>query len=256
MSFFEIFIISVVEGLTELLPISSTGHMIIVSYFLGIEQTTVVKSFEVIIQVGAIAAITYFYRARLRHVVRLWPQLLIAFVPVGAVGFLMADYIKALFDKPVVIAWAFIVGGIILIFTERVLGPRDASVGTDLQDVTRKQALGVGLAQICALIPGTSRSAATIVGGMACRLSRQSAIEFSFLLAVPVMLATTVFDLFALGSVMDQGVALMIVVGVIVAFVVTYASIIFLLAFIQRFDLSWFGYYRVLLGLFLLISLT
>lgn len=252
MSWLDVIIISLVEGMTEFLPISSTGHMIVVAHLLGIDQDAVVQGFEIVIQIGAIAAVVWYYRHLLTQGREVWIKIMLAFIPVGAVGFLLASTVKSLFH-PEIVAWAFIIGGMVLIFVDRVWGTQKAEEGTDLMSLSYKQSVAVGVAQIFALIPGTSRSGATIVGGLLAGLSRKSATEFSFLIAIPVMVATTTFDLVSLRDVLHGEVVWQFVCGTLIAFAVAYGSIAAFLSFVSRFRFVGFGYYRIILGIVILM---
>jgi undecaprenyl-diphosphatase len=190
---FQAIIIGIIEGFTEFLPISSTGHMIVASEFLGIDQDAVTKAYEVIIQFAAILAVMLIYKEKitLKHI-NLWLKLFVAFLPLAIVGFIFKDQIKALFNVETV-AWMFIIGGVIFLIVEYFYKETSAHT-TDVEEVTFRQALWVGISQIFSLIPGTSRAGATIIGGMLTGLDRKTSSDFSFLLAIPVMGAVTAYD--------------------------------------------------------------
>jgi undecaprenyl-diphosphatase len=194
MDIFQAIIIGIIEGFTEFLPISSTGHMIVASRFLGVEESELVKAYEVIIQFAAILAVMLIYRDKLSlKQTLLWQKLIVAFLPLGAIGFVLRHQIKALFSVPVV-AWMFIIGGIAFLILEYFYKEKDHHV-SDVEEISYKQAAWIGVAQMFALIPGTSRAGSTIVGALIVGLTRKAAAEFSFLLAVPVMAATSGYDL-------------------------------------------------------------
>jgi len=249
---FESIILGIIEGFTEFLPISSTGHLIVASEALGIDQSKVTKAYEVIIQFAAILAVvlTYSDKFTLKKI-ELWKKLILAFIPIGAVGYIFADNIKALFDIEVV-AWMFIIGGIVFLIVERFYKEQDHFVD-DVEKVSYKQAMWIGIAQIFALIPGTSRAGSTIIGAMLVGLNRRASAEFSFLLALPVMCATTGYDLLKHYQDFAGANLLPLIVGFVTAFIVAYITIKLFLAFLQKFTFVAFGVYRILFGTILLI---
>ena len=187
-------IIGVIEGFTEFLPISSTGHMIVASQFLGVDESDLNKAYEVIIQFAAILAVMLIYREKITlKKVNLWIKLFVAFLPLAIVGFIFKDSIKSLFNVQTV-AWMFIIGGIVFLVVEYFYTEKQSHV-KDVENVSMKQALWVGFAQIFSLVPGTSRAGATIIGGLLTGLDRKTSAEFSFLLAIPVMAAVSGYDL-------------------------------------------------------------
>ena len=240
-------ILGLVEGATEFLPISSTGHMIVVSQWLGMEQTEGNKAFEVIIQLAAILAVVANYKERFtfKHT-RLWCQVFIAFLPVAIVGFLLRHQIKELFSVSVV-ATMFIVGGVIFLVTEKVIKNKKASV-EQLEDLSFKQALWIGLAQVFALIPGTSRAGSTIVGALFAGLSRKASAEFSFLLALPVMMAASGYDLLSNYKAFSGEQLLPLLVGFVVAFASAFVAMKLFMAFLDKFTFVAFGWYRIVFG--------
>jgi|TARA_R110001592_G_scaffold212021_2_gene464198 undecaprenyl-diphosphatase len=240
-------ILGLVEGATEFLPISSTGHMIVVSQWLGMEQTEGNKAFEVIIQLAAILAVVANYKERFtfKHT-RLWCQVFVAFLPVAVVGFLLRHQIKELFSVSVV-ATMFIVGGVIFLITEKVIKGKKASV-EQLENLSFKQALWIGLAQVFALIPGTSRAGSTIVGALFAGLSRKASAEFSFLLALPVMMAASGYDLLSNYKAFSGEQLLPLLVGFVVAFVSAFVAMKLFMAFLDKFTFVAFGWYRIVFG--------
>jgi len=251
MDIFQAIILGFIEGITEFLPISSTGHLIVASQWLGLPQTDNNKAFEVIIQLAAILAVTATYRDKmtLAHIA-LWQKVALAFIPVGAVGFLFHKQIKAMFTVDIV-AIMFIVGGLIFLLVE-FLQRNKVYETTDVEDLTYKQALWIGIAQVAALIPGTSRAGASIIGAMLVGLDRKASAEFSFLLALPVMLAASGFDLLKHYQDFSGDQLMPLLAGFIVAFVAAYATMKLLLSFLQRFTFVAFGVYRILFGALLL----
>lgn len=244
-------ILGLVEGVTEFLPISSTGHMIVVSQWLGMQQTEGTKAFEVIIQLAAILAVVANYKERFtfKHT-RLWIQLFVAFLPVAIVGFLFRHQIKGMFSVDVV-AIMFIVGGIIFLVTEKVIKNKTPVV-EELDDLSFKQAVWIGIAQVFALIPGTSRAGATIVGALYAGLSRKASAEFSFLLALPVMLAASGYDLLSSYKDFANEQWVPLAVGFVVAFISAYIVMKVFMAFLQKFTFVAFGWYRIIFGVVLL----
>lgn len=246
-------ILGVVEGFTEFLPISSTGHMIVVSEFLGLEQDNVNKAFEVIIQFAAILAVilTYPSKFTFKHI-DLWTKVVIAFLPIAALGFIFSKQVKAMFSIEIV-AIMFIVGGIIFLIVEKFYKEKETHT-LDVEDVTYKQAIWIGIAQIFALIPGTSRAGASVIGAMLVGLNRKTSAEFSFLLAFPVMCATTAYDLLKHHEeLLATTNFLNLAIGFIVSFVVGFLTIKIFLKFLEKFTFVAFGIYRIIFGIFLLI---
>jgi len=252
MDIFQAIIIGIIEGFTEFLPISSTGHLIVASKFLGIEESELTKAYEVIIQFSAILAVAIIYRDKF-HIshIELWKKLMIAFLPLAIVGFLLKDYIKMLFSVEVV-AIMFIVGGIIFLIVERFHKERD-DVKCDVDDITYRQALIIGLAQILSLIPGTSRAGATIIGGLLVGLNREISASFSFLLAIPVMGAVSGYDLLKHYQEFENANLTAFIIGFIVSFLIAYMTIKLFLSFLHRFTFVAFGIYRIIFGIILLL---
>jgi undecaprenyl-diphosphatase len=252
MTIFDSIILGIVEGFTEFLPVSSTGHMIVASQFLGIGQTDVTKAYEVIIQFAAILAVVFNYKDKfsMQHI-DLWKKLFVAFLPIGAIGFLFSHQIKDLFSLHVV-AIMFIIGGVIFLIVEKFFIKDDAHMIQNVEDITMKQSLIVGLAQVFALIPGTSRAGSTIIGALLVGLSRKASAEFSFLLALPVMSAVTAFDLFKHYKEFSDANLMVLAVGFVVAFIVAYATVKLFLKFLDNFTFVSFGIYRILFGITLL----
>jgi len=247
-------IIGIIEGFTEFLPISSTGHMIVASQFLGIEESALVKAYEVIIQFAAILAVMLIYREKITFKkVDLWMKIFVAFLPLAIVGFIFKDVIKTLFNVQTV-AWMFIIGGIIFLVLEYFYEEKEYHIN-NVEKVSYKQAWWVGFAQIFSLIPGTSRAGATIVGGLLVHMDRKTSAEFSFLLAIPVMAAVSGYDLLKHYQDFADANWSAFVIGFVVAFLVAYVTIKLFLAFIQRFTFVAFGIYRIVFGIILLAIL-
>jgi undecaprenyl-diphosphatase len=247
-------LLGIVEGLTEFLPISSTGHLIIAADLLDYTGEKA-KTFEVIIQLGAILAVCWLYRARLAFVARGLPRVPearrfafnvgIAFLPAAALGFLLHGYIKAYLFTPVVVACALIGGGVAILAIERLAGQARVE---DVDAIGWKQALQVGIAQAAALIPGVSRSGATIMGGLVFGLSRRAATEFSFFLAIPTMFAATAYDLYQSRHLLSMADAEVFATGFVAAFLSALAAVKFLLHYIAHHDFSLFAWYRIAFG--------
>lgn len=263
-------IIAIVEGLTEFLPVSSTGHMIITQHLLGVQSTEFVKAFTFIIQFGAILSVVCLYRKRFFRINRtpaapdagalkrflhrydFYWKLLVAFIPAAVLGLLFSDMIDAMLESVTVVAVMLILGGVFMLFCDRIFKQGDADT-----KVTEKRAFWIGMFQCISMIPGVSRSMATIVGGMAQKLTRKHAAEFSFFLAVPTMFAATAYKMLKL--VMDGGTAILtqnltaLIVGNAVAFVVAMLAIRFFIRFVTRFGFYAFGWYRIIVGGIILI---
>ncbi|WP_457621133.1 undecaprenyl-diphosphate phosphatase [Persephonella sp.] len=247
MSIIESIILGIVEGLTEFLPISSTGHLILVSKLLGIEQTDAHKAFEVAIQSGAILAVVFLYREKLTHSIDLWKRLIVAFIPTGILGFLLYKIIKGLFS-PYVVSVMLILGGIIFIAVELFYKKSEHQID-DILKIPYHKAFFIGVFQSIAMIPGTSRSGATIIGGLLLGLDRKTAAEFSFLLAVPTMFAATSYDILKNYHHFHIENWLTMVTGFITAFLFAVVAIKLFINFVSRYNFIPFGIYRIVLGL-------
>jgi len=252
MTLYDSAILGTIEGFTEFLPISSTGHLIVASQFLGISQTNVTKAYEVIIQFAAILAVIFNYKEKFTlQKIELWKRVILAFFPIGIVGFIFSHQIKELFSITIV-AIMFIVGGIIFLVVEKFYIPNEEKLVDDVEAVNYKQALWIGIAQVFALIPGTSRAGSTIIGALLVGLSRKASAEFSFLLAFPVMSAVTLHDILKHYNEFSTANLDALAVGFLVAFVVAYITIKLFLKFLEKFTFVSFGIYRILFGIFLL----
>ncbi len=253
MTIFDSIILGIIEGFTEFLPISSTGHLIVASSFLGINQNSVTKAYEVIIQFAAILAVVFNYKDKFSiKKIDLWSKVFLAFIPIGAVGFVFSHQIKELFSIQIV-ATMFIVGGVVFLIIEKFFIPSETNLIDDVEKITFKQSLMIGLAQVFALIPGTSRAGSTIIGALLVGLSRKASAEFSFLLAFPVMSAVTAYDLLKHYHEFSDANLTTLAVGFVVSFIVAYLTIKLFLAFLERFTFVAFGVYRILFGVVLLL---
>ena len=272
MSVFETIIIAIVEGLTEFLPVSSTGHMIIAQNLLGVESTEFVKAFTFIIQFGAILSVVVLYWKRFfqlnhtpapegstaiqrfLHKFDFYWKLFVAFIPAAVLGLLFSDEIDAMLESVVVVAVMLVIGGVFMLFCDKIFNK-----GSESTPFTEKRAFMVGLFQCISMIPGVSRSMATIVGGMSQGLTRKAAAEFSFFLAVPTMFGATLYKMYKLLK--EGGIELItdnltvLVVGNVVAFVVAMLAIKGFIKYVQKYGFVAFGWYRIIVGGIILVML-
>ncbi|MEZ4904621.1 MAG: undecaprenyl-diphosphate phosphatase [Spirosomataceae bacterium] len=248
MTFIQSLILAIIEGITEYLPISSTGHMILASSFMGIASDPFVKFFTVAIQLGAILAVVVLYFRRFFKNFDFYFKLLVAFIPAAVFGVLLSDAIDALLESPLGVAISLLVGGIILLFVDQWF---DKPQIDDSEAIDYLTALKIGFFQCIAMVPGVSRSGATIVGGMTQKLSRKAAAEFSFFLAVPTMFAATAkkgYDFYKDGFVLTDEQIKLLAVGNIAAFVVAMLAIKFFIDFLAKYGFRVFGWYRIIVG--------
>ena len=274
MDIFQSIIIAIVEGLTEFLPVSSTGHMIITQGLLGVESDDFVKAFTVIIQFGAILSVVVLYWKRFfrlnnepvpdgasavqkfLHKFDFYWKLLVAFIPAAVIGLLFSDKIDELLESVTVVAVMLVLGGIFMLFCDKIFNH-----GSDDTKLTERKALYIGLFQCIAMIPGVSRSMATIVGGMAQKLTRKAAAEFSFFLAVPTMCAASGYKLLKL-ILSDEGIQLLtnnlgvLIIGNVVAFVVALLAMKWFVAFLTKYGFKVFGIYRIIAGGLILLLMA
>ncbi len=253
MNIFQVIILSIVEGITEFLPISSTGHMIIASKLLEIKQTCFLTSFEIAVQLGAIIAVIILYWKDLFFNLNIIKRLIAAFIPTAIIGLCLYKFVKkVLLVNSHVVSWSLIIGGFILIIFEKFTNSNKQQCNT-LEKIKYKQAILIGLFQSIAIIPGVSRSAATIIGGVLIGLNRKTAVEFSFLLAVPTMTAATALDIIKNASSFSNHDISILITGIIISFVVAIMSIKFLLYFVRKHNFIIFGIYRIFVGLLFLL---
>lgn len=272
MSVFETIIIAIVEGLTEFLPVSSTGHMIIAQNLLGVESTEFVKAFTFIIQFGAILSVVVLYWKRFfqlnhtpapegstaiqcfLHKFDFYWKLFVAFIPAAVLGLLLSDAIDAMLESVVVVAVMLVIGGVFMLFCDKIFNK-----GSESTPFTEKRAFMVGLFQCISMIPGVSRSMATIVGGMSQGLTRKAAAEFSFFLAVPTMFGATLYKMYKLlkegGTELITDNLTALVVGNVVAFVVAMLAIKGFIKYVQKYGFVAFGWYRIIVGGIILVML-
>lgn len=273
MTILDTIIIAIVEGLTEFLPVSSTGHMVITQNLLGVESTVFVKAFTFIIQFGAILSVVVLYWKRFfqlnrtpapegasafkkfLHKYDFYWKLFVAFIPAAVFGLLFSDAIDAMLESVTVVAVTLILGGIFMLFCDKIFNK-----GSDKTELTEKRAFNIGLFQCISMIPGVSRSMATIVGGMSQKLTRKNAAEFSFFLAVPTMLAATMFKMIGLitdeasFNVLKENLDILLI-GNAVAFIVAMLAIKFFISFVTKYGFKAFGWYRIIIGAIILLML-
>ena len=264
MEFIEAILIAIIEGLTEFLPVSSTAHMIFVSSLFNIQEDEFVKMFEYSIQFGAILAVVVLYWKKFFDFSKFnfYIKLALAVVPALVLGYIFDDYIEAVLGKPLPIAIVLILGGIVLLFVDRWF--THPTIHTE-EEITIKSAVSVGFWQCLAMMPGTSRAAASIIGGMQQKMSRQTAAEFSFFLAVPTMAAVTVYSIFlknwTLNGVDTKGYEMILsdkahitlfLMGNVIAFVVAVLAIKFFIGIVKKYGFKIWGWYRIVIGLFVI----
>jgi len=245
-------ILGLVEGITEFLPISSTGHMILVSKLLGLQQNSFEKTFEIAIQLGAILAVVFIYKDRLIKSIELWKKLLAAFIPTGILGLLFHKFIEEKLFNPFVVSVMLIVWGIVFIVVELLYKEKEHHLKNP-EEISYLKAIGIGLFQSLAMIPGTSRSGATIIGGMLLGMKRTAATEFSFLLAIPTMLAATGFELMKNFHSINANNSIMLLVGFLTALISAFLAVKWLLNYIKNHTFIPFGIYRILVGITFLL---
>lgn len=252
MTYLQAIILAIVEGLTEFLPVSSTGHMIIVASLLGINTLEITKIFNVNIQFGAILAVVVLYRHKFFNVSNLnfYLKLFVAFVPAAVFGFILNDYIDQMLENVLIVAASLVLGGIVLVFIDKLF--KDPLYHEE-QEITFLSSFMIGFFQCMAMIPGISRSAATIIGGMSQKLSRKLAAEFSFFLAVPTMFAASLYKLYKGYHLINAEDVEVLVIGNVVAFLVGIVAIKFFISILTKYGFKAFGYYRIILGVIILL---
>lgn len=259
MSILQAVLLAIIEGITEFLPISSTGHMIIGSSAMGIASDPFTKMFTVAIQFGAILSVILLYWRRffpkgktIAEIVAFYSKLLVAFIPAMVLGFLLNDVVDALLERVDVVGYMLVIGGVFFLFVDKIFSKNESNLATD---VSYPSAFKIGLFQTIAMIPGVSRSAATIIGGLTQNLNKKSAAEFSFFLAVPTMFAATAYKMLQFyrdgGSFGGDEITLLLI-GNLVAFIVAILAIKSFISFLTRHGFRLFGYYRILVGIVIL----
>jgi len=252
MTVIEAIILAIIEGITEFLPVSSTGHMIIGSALMGMKSTDFVKLYTVAIQLGAILSVLVLYWKRFFQTLDFYFKLFVAFIPAAVFGLLFSDTIDRFLESPQTVAIALVVGGLVLLFIHKLFSN---PIINDTKESSYKNALIIGFFQCLSMIPGTSRSASTIIGGMAQNLTRKAAAEFSFFLAVPTMFGATakkLYDFYKAGYVITGEEMKLLAIGNVVAFIVAMLAIRSFISFLQRKGFQLFGWYRIIVGLIIL----
>lgn len=254
MTWIQSIIIAIIEGLTEFLPISSTGHMILASYAMKIHENEFVKTFEIAIQLGAILAIALMYIKRFLNGIEIYYKLIAAFIPTAIIGFLAYDFIKEYLFSPLVVSISLIVGGIVLILIDKKVVAKE-SEAAEVEKIPLKNAFFIGLFQCLSMIPGTSRAAATIIGGVFNGFNKKQATEFSFLLAVPTMFAASGYDLLKSQLNFSGEEIQMLLLGLLIAFISAWFAVKLFLKLVQNYGFKHFGYYRIVLGIVFLVAI-
>jgi undecaprenyl-diphosphatase len=260
MSILQAILLAIIEGITEFLPISSTGHMIIGSSLMGIASDPFTKMFTVAIQFGAILSVIILYWKRflpanksLAEVFSFYLKLFVAFLPAMIAGYFLNEFIDALLERVDVVGYTLVIGGVFFLFVDKIFAKNE----TDPQEnISYASAFKIGLFQTIAMIPGVSRSAATIIGGLAQKLNKKTAAEFSFFLAVPTMFAATVYKMlqfYSIGGTFGGNEITLLIIGNIVAFIVAILAIKSFISFLTRHGFKLFGYYRILVGVVILL---
>jgi len=255
MTIIQAIILSIVEGITEFLPISSTGHLILVSRLLNISQTDFVKSFEIFIQLGAILAVVVLYFQKIWNNKKSWGKIIAAFIPTGILGLIFYNFVKNnLLRNPYVVVISLFLGGIAILILEKIIAKRDASIH-QIEDITYPKTIAIGTTQSLAMIPGVSRSLSTIFGGLLMGLNRSTATEFSFFLAIPTMFSATALDLIKSSYQFTTEQFLLLAVGFIFSFIFALLSVRFLINFVKKHSFRPFAYYRIILAIAFLVLL-
>jgi undecaprenyl-diphosphatase len=249
-------ILAIIEGLTEFLPVSSTGHMILAESIMKVEDKEFGQTYEIAIQLGAIMAVVIMYFKRFFVGINIYIKLMVAFLPTGIIGFLAYKSIKLYLFNPYVVSVSLIIGGVLLILLDK-WSEQKVTEYKEVEDISLLGALKIGFIQCLSMIPGVSRSAATIFGGIFSGFNRKQAAEFSFLLAIPTMFAATGYDLLKNKDSITSDNALILLIGCVVAFIVAFVAIKGFIAFLTKYGFKHFGYYRIALGvLFLIYALS
>ncbi len=244
---------AILEGLTEFLPISSTGHMILLSYLLGNGEDEFTKTFEIFIQLGAILAIVFLYARKFLLKPQIYFKLFVAFLPSAILGFLFYTFIKTYLFNHWVVAISLILGGVVLIIIDKWLHTQEEEDSGDLSEISYRTALFIGLFQVISMIPGVSRAAATIIGGMVNGMSKKRAAEFSFLLAIPTMAAASGYDLLKFEVTITSEQWGLLMLGFVVSFITAIGAVIWFVKLLERHGFEGFGWYRIGIGLLFLL---
>ncbi|GGW51190.1 undecaprenyl-diphosphate phosphatase [Arenibacter certesii] len=250
MDILKVVILAIIEGLTEFLPVSSTGHLIVASSFFGVAHEDFTKLFTIVIQLGTILSVVVLYFKRFFQSIDFYFKLLVAFIPAVVFGLLLSDFIDSLLESPITVAVTLILGGLVLLKVDDWFGDAENT------EISYSTAFKIGLFQCLAMIPGMSRSGASIVGGMTQKLSRTAAAEFSFFLAVPTMLGATLkksYDYYMAGFTLTTDQINYLIIGNVVGFVVALFAIKSFIGYLSKHGFKIFGYYRVVIGVAILI---
>lgn len=252
MNYIQAIIIAIIEGITEFLPVSSTGHMILAQSLMKVQDPEFAKTFEIVIQLGAIMAVLLLYIKRFFVGLNIYLKLIVAFLPTGIIGFLAYKTIKHYLFNPYTVSISLIVGGIVLILLDRWSAEKKSEY-KKVEDISYANAFKIGLIQCISMIPGISRSAATIFGGIFSGFNRRQAAEFSFLLAIPTMFAASGYDLLKEKDNIHHDDMAILLLGAFVAFVVAIVAVKAFIAFLTKYGFKHFGYYRIILGVLFLV---
>ena len=255
MNLIQTIILAIIEGITEFLPISSTGHMILASHIMNIQDVAFVKTFEISIQLGAILAIVLIYAKRFLQGISIYLKLGFAFFPTAVIGFFAYDLIKNYLFNSTIVAVSLIIGGIVLVFIDKKVVGQNSRV-SNLEDISYKNAFSIGLIQCFSMIPGVSRAAATIIGGVFNGLDKKQATEFSFLLAVPTMFAATGYDLLKTSVIFSKQEIILLIIGLCIAFFTAWLAVKIFIKIVENYGFKYFGYYRILIGVIFLIMMN
>jgi undecaprenyl-diphosphatase len=250
MSYFEVFILALIEGLTEFIPVSSTGHLILTNALMKTEVTAVTKAYDVIIQFGAILAVIYLYKEKLKWDYSFYKKIALAFIPTAIIGFIFKNKIDLLLESTHVVAISLIVGGFVLVGVDSWFKHKNQT------DPDFKSSILIGFFQCISMIPGVSRSAATIIGGQVVGLTREKAAEFSFILAIPTMGAATAYKLWKIHDIIDASQIYKLFSGVLLSFIFAVFAIKFFISILNKYGFKYFGYYRILVGFVILVWIS
>lgn len=253
MTYFQAIVLAIIEGLTEFLPVSSTGHMIIGTALMGMEPSAFVKLFTIVIQLGTILSVLVLYFKRFFRSLNFYYKLVVAAIPASILGLLLSDFIDSLLESPLMVAVMLVIGGVVLLFVDKWFN-KPAVDNSD--EISYKQAFIIGVYQCLALIPGTSRSASTIVGAMTQSLTRKAAAEFSFFLAIPMMLGASIVKLYKFlkeGHTFTGEEINLLIVGNIVGFVVAIVAIKTFINILTKYGFKAFGWYRIIVGVVIIV---
>ncbi len=248
MTIFQVIVLAIIEGLTEFLPISSTGHLILAQKYLSVTTSEFTKSFDIMIQFAAILAVVWIFRHRLFKSPKIWKSAIIAFIPTGIIGFTLYQLIRhVLLGNPLIVVYALFLGGLVLLLVDRAF-KIDHSLKIS-KDLSTPQLLGIGLFQSISIIPGVSRSAASIIGGLSFGLTRAQAVEFSFFLAIPTMLAASGYDLLKSGLGFSPEEYRLLALGCLISFLSALVAVRLFIDYVKKHDFTLFAVYRILLSI-------